>query len=114
MKVQHGIFIGPRAPFYYQKSDSNQDKLIPDPKAVIVVRKVFELAANGTGVTAIVRYLNEKGIPTPIQYARSKGLAGNYDDGNGDWNIRSVKYILPNRTYTGMIIQGKESCCRNT
>lgn len=59
-------------------------------------------------MTAIVRYLNEKGIPTPIQYARSKGLAGNYDDGNGDWNSRSVKYILTNRTYTGMLVQGKE------
>ena len=60
------------------------------------------------GVTAIVRYLNEKEIPTPIQYARSNGLTGNYDDGDGSWNSRSVKYILTNRTYTGMLIQGKE------
>ena len=59
-------------------------------------------------MTAIVRYLNEKGIPTSIQYAKSNGLAGNYDDGSGDWNSRSVKYILTNRTYTGMLVQGKE------
>ena len=108
MKAQHGTFVGPRAPFGYQKSESNHDQLIPDPKAAIIVRKIFELAANGTGVTAIVRYLNEKGIPTPIQYARSNGLTGNYDDGSGDWNSRSVKYILTNRTYTGMLVQGKE------
>lgn len=108
MKAQHGTFIGPRAPFGYKKSESNHDQLIPDPKAAIIVRKIFELAVNGTGVTAIVRYLNEKGIPTPIQYARSNGLAGNYDDGSGDWNSRSVKYILTNRTYTGMLVQGKE------
>lgn len=108
MKAQHGTFIGPRAPFGYQKSESNHDQLIPDPKSAIVVRKIFELAANGTGVTAIVRYLNEKEIPTPIQYARSNGLAGNYDDGSGNWNSRSVKYILTNRTYTGMLVQGKE------
>ncbi len=108
MKAQHGIFIGPRAPFGYQKSESNYNQLIPDPKAAIIVRKIFELAANGTGVTAIVRYLNEKEIPTPIQYARSNGLAGNYDDGSGNWNSRSVKYILTNRAYTGMLVQGKE------
>lgn len=108
MKAQHGTFIGPRAPFGYQKSKYNHDQLIPDPKAAIIVRKIFELAANDTGVTAIVRYLNEKEIPTPIQYARSKGLARNYDDGSGDWNSRSVKYILTNRTYTGMLVQGKE------
>lgn len=60
------------------------------------------------GITAIVRYLNENNIPTPIQYARSKGLAGNYYGGNGSWNSRSVKYILTNRTYTGVLVQGKE------
>ena len=108
MKAQRGEFIGPRAPFGYQKSISNRNQLVPDPIAAITVRKIFELAANGMGVTAIVRYLNEKEIPTPIQYARSNGLTGNYDDGDGSWNSRSVKYILTNRTYTGMLIQGKE------
>ena len=108
MKAQRGEFIGPRAPFGYQKSTSSRNQLVPDPIAAITVRKIFELAANGMGVTAIVRYLNEKEIPTPIQYARSNGLTGNYDDGDGSWNSRSVKYILTNRTYTGMLIQGKE------
>ena len=108
MKAQHGEFIGPRASFGYQKSASDRNQLVPDPIAAITVRKIFELAANGMGVTAIVRYLSEKEIPTPIQYARSNGLTGNYNDGDGRWNSRSVKYILTNRTYTGMLIQGKE------
>jgi len=108
MKAQHGEFIGPRAPFGYQKSSENSSQLIPDPVAAIIVRKIFQMAAEGTGVTGIVRYLNEKGLPTPIQYARTNGLTGNYDDGSGNWNSRSVKYILTNRTYTGMLVQGKE------
>ena len=52
--------------------------------------------------------MNERELPTPIQYARYNGLSGDYDDGDGNWNSRSVKYILTNRTYTGMLIQGKE------
>ena len=108
MKAQHGDFIGPRAPFGYQKSNENPSQLVPDPVAAVIVRKIFEMAANGTGVTGIVRYLNERGLPTPIQYARANGLDGNFDDGNGSWNSRSVKYILTNRTYTGMLVQGKE------
>lgn len=108
MKAQHGEFIGPRAPFGYQKSNENPSQLILDPVAAVIVRKIFEMAASGTGVTGIVRYLNERGLPTPIQYARSNGLSGNYDDGDGNWNSRSVKYILTNRTYTGMLVQGKE------
>ena len=108
MKAKNGEFIGPRAPFGYQKSKENKSQLVPDPGAAIIVRKIFELAANGMGMTAIVRYLNEQGIPTPIQYAKFNGLSGNYDDGNGSWNSRSVKYILTNRTYTGILVQGKE------
>ena len=108
MKAQRGEFIGPRASFGYQKSRENPTQLVPDPAAAIIVQKIFEMAANGTGVTGIVRYLNERDLPTPIQYARSNGLTGNYDDGDGNWNSRSVKYILTNRTYTGMLIQGKE------
>lgn len=108
MKAQHGTFIGPRAPFGYRKSGVNHDQLVPDPIASITVRKIFDLAKNGTGVTGIVRYLNEKGLPTPIQYAHSNGLTGNFAYGTGDWNSRSVKYILTNRTYTGMLVQGKE------
>ena len=108
VKAQHGEFIGPRAPFGYQKSNENPSQLVPDPVAVVIVRKIFEMAAGGTGVTGIVRYLNERDLPTPIQYARVNGLDGNFNDGNGSWNSRSVKYILTNRTYTGMLVQGKE------
>ena len=35
-------------------------------------------------------------------------MDGNFDDGNGSWNSRSLKYILTNRTYTGILVQGKE------
>ena len=108
MKAQHGEFIGPRAPFGYQKSNENLSQLVPDPVAAVIVRKIFEMAASGTGVTGIVRYLNGRELPTPIQYARAQGLDGNFDDGNGSWNSRSVKCILTNRTYTGMLVQGKE------
>ena len=105
MKAQRGEFIGPRAPFGYQKSRENPDRLIPDRQRLFIIQKIFEMAASGTGVTGIVRYLNERGLPTPIQYARSNGLSGNYDDSDGNWNSRSVKYILTNRTYTGMLVQ---------
>lgn len=108
MKAQYGAFIGPRAPFGYIKSEEDRTRIIPDPEAAEIVKKIFDIAADGVGITAIVRYLNENHISTPIQYARAKGLTGNYDDGNGSWNTRSVKYILTNRTYTGMLVQGKE------
>ena len=108
VKAKQGMFIGPRAPFGYQKSELDRNRLVPDPVTSIVVRKIFELASSGVGVNAIVRYLNEKEIPTPVQFARSNGLEENNNNGDESWNSRSVKYILTNRTYTGMLVQGKE------
>lgn len=107
-KATRGMFIGPRAPFGYRKSADNHFKLEVDPEAAETVKLIFSMAADGIGANAIVRHLNENHIPTPIQYARAKGLQGNYDDGDGVWNTRSVKYILTNRTYTGALVQGKE------
>lgn len=107
MKAQRGIFIGPRDPFGYQKSKEEFGQIVPDSEAAAIVQSIFKLFADGM-ITAIVHYLNENSIPTPIQYARSKGLTDNYDDGNGSWNSRSVKYILTNRTYIGVLVQGKE------
>lgn len=60
------------------------------------------------GITTIVRCLNENNIHIPIQYVRFKVLVGNYYDGNGSRNSRLVKYILTNRIYTGVLVQGKE------
>lgn len=56
MKAQRGEFIGPRAPFGYQKSNENPSQLVPDLETAVIVRKIFEMAAKGTGVTGIVRY----------------------------------------------------------
>ena len=46
MKAQHGTFAGPRAPFGYQKLESNHEQLIPDPKAAIIVRKIWLFRGN--------------------------------------------------------------------
>lgn len=109
-KAKQGMFIGPRAPFGYCKSSGNHFELKIDPEAAKTVKQIFTMAAEGVAINAIVRHLNETGTLTPIQYARTKGLQGNYDDGDGAWNTRSVKYILTNRTYTGSLIQGREKC----
>ncbi len=108
IKAKRGMFIGPRAPFGYRKSADDYFKLEIDPEAAETVKLIFSMASDGAGTNAIVRYLNENNVLTPIQYARTKGLHGNYDDGDGTWNTRSVKYILKNRTYTGALVQGKE------
>jgi hypothetical protein len=109
IKAKRGMFTGPRAPFGYRKSADDHFKPEVDLEAAEIVKFIFSMmAADGVNINAIVRYLNQNNILTPIRYARTKGLQGNYDDGDGTWNTRSVKYILTNRTYTGVLVQGRE------
>ena len=48
--------------------------LVFKPAAAVIFQKIFEMAASGTGVTGIVRYLNERELPTPSQYAKFRKL----------------------------------------
>lgn len=109
--MEQGGFIAPRAPYGYQKSADNCHQLIVDPVAADVVRHIFILADQLEGLTEIVRKLNAEKVLPPISYAIANGLQGNYNKGNGLWNTRSVKKILMNRTYTGVLIQGKDKKC---
>jgi hypothetical protein len=107
--IRAGKYVAPRAPYGYMKSLDDCHKLIPDQVAATVVRDIFKMASTQIGLNEIVRRLNSTKTPTPIDYARSNGLQGNYEQGNGLWNSRTVKHILTNRTYTGDLVQGKDS-----
>ena len=107
--IRNGKHVAPRAPYGYKKSADDCHLLIPDQKTSKVVNDIFNMAANHTGLNEIVRKLNALNIPTPINYAKANGLQGNYEEGNGFWNTRTIKYILTNRTYTGDLVQGKDS-----
>lgn len=107
-QIHEGKYVAPRAPYGYMKASNDCHRLIPDPEAAAVVKKIFALANSGVSISEIVRRLNLANIPTPIAYALSKGLDGNYEQGNGAWNSRSVKYILTNRTYASDLRQGQD------
>lgn len=106
--IKSGKFIAPRAPFGYMKSKSDCHKLVIDEDAAFIVREIFNHAYNCSSLTKIVRLLNQQQYLTPINYAISKGLKGNYDSGNGLWNTRTVKNILTNKVYVGDLEQGKD------
>lgn len=102
-----GKYIAPRAPYGYRKSPDDCHKLLIDPEAADIVKKIFTLARNGTNLTEIVRLLNQSNVFPPSLYARQHGLVGNYLDADGCWNTRTLKKLLTNYTYTGNLRQGK-------
>jgi DNA invertase Pin-like site-specific DNA recombinase len=107
-KVKKGEHVSDQAPFGYKKSDTVKNKLVIDEEAAAVVRRIFDMAAEGMSKVGIVATLNGEGVPTPLKYRRLKGLAlpglssTNALRGDGEWCPTKIYKILKNESYTGV------------
>jgi DNA invertase Pin-like site-specific DNA recombinase len=115
MNVRKGNFVGKVAPYGYFKSDDDCHKLVIDNCAASVVRRMFEMAAEGKPRKAILDWLNISGHLPPRRYFHSIGLATGKEVGADNlwWAHRAVSDILRNRMYCGDMIQGKHKVVNN-
>ena len=65
-KQQRGEFIGAFTSYGYCKDPQNHNRLVIDPPAAEVVRRIFTLFENGMGKIRIAKQLNEEGISCPV------------------------------------------------
>ncbi|HKM00143.1 MAG TPA: recombinase family protein [Mobilitalea sp.] len=113
-KMEDGQFLGAFAPYGYKKDPNNRHKIIVDEDTAKIVREIFDLYIEGYSIKRICYILTESQIPTPTEYKQSKGY--NYKNPNsnsatsklGVWGLTTVRNILTNNTYIGVLTQGKE------
>lgn len=106
--MKEGKYVGARAPYGFEKAESDCHKLVVDRVTAPIVEKIFSLYLEGLGLSAICRQLNEENIPTPSHYARLTGKVKHENlVGNGAWQTHTIKKILTNETYVGDLVQGK-------
>lgn len=67
-KQEAGQFIGAFTSYGYQKSPENKNKLVVDPYAAEIVKKIFSMYGEGYSKTQIARWLNEHQILPPSEY----------------------------------------------
>lgn len=103
-KRDKGKFIGSAPSYGYIRDPNDKGHLLPDPEYAPVVKKIFELASVGIGVSEIATYLNDNKIKTPSSLKRKN--PNSKMKYNETWTISSVKKILKNRIYTGDMVQG--------
>jgi site-specific DNA recombinase len=85
-RVRQGRWMSGRTPYGYARADGS---LVPDPVKAPVVRRVFQLYAEGKlGTTAIARQLEAEGAQAP----RKQG-----------WSPNALQLILANPAYRGLI-----------
>ena len=108
MNIRNGCFVGRLPPYGYLRSDIDRHKLVPDEYAAPIIRRMFEMVADGQGVKAVQQWLNDSGILPPKRYFYSIGVASEKEaTGHIHWSKSVVYTILQNRIYVGDMIQGK-------
>ena len=108
-KVQRrkkGHFVDGHVPMGYMRDPEDKHSLLIDEEAAAIIRRIFRMAAEGTGVTEIANALNEEGVPSPSQYRKLKGPQTHQDYGALDpkWSYSSLHVILKRYSYTGALV----------
>lgn len=103
-----GMWTAAFAPYGYKKDPKDKYHLIIDEPAAKTVREIYKMYAEGKSYNKIAVYLNENNIPTPSRYRKLQG--SNFycrfsPNGAEYWNIQTIKKILMDITYDGVLVQ---------
>ncbi len=88
--------------------------MIIDEEAAEIVGRIFDLYTEGYSIKGVCHILTESQIPTPTTYKQGLGYAYKNPNSNsaasklGVWGSTTVRSILTNNTYIGVLTQGKE------
>ena len=112
-KQKEGLVITP--PFGYWK-DRNTNQVVVQPEAAETVQLIYALYLQGCGQKEIARKLNSLGRKTPAQIMTERL---GYDsqkphktrDGQFLWTYASVKNVLAEEAYTGVLVNHRREYC---
>ena len=106
MKGESGKHLTTILPFGFIKDNDDKDKWLIDEPAAIVVRKIFDLCANGFGPLQIAKRLRAEEVLIPTAYyAQRDGKLYERDPFN--WDQKTVAGILERVEYLGHTVNFK-------
>lgn len=105
-RQKNGDYIGSIPRYGYIKDPSDHHKLIVDPVASLVIKRIFEMALNGNSCYYIAKTLTDEKIPIPIVYKKEgRGALVKDNDGYGIWRQQTIRDILKSEMYIGNMVQ---------
>ena len=105
-KQKDGLVITP--PFGYWK-DRNTNQVLVQPEAAETVQLIYSLYLQGCGQKEIARKLNSLGRKTRLGYDSQKPHKTR--DGQFLWTYASVKNVLAEEAYTGVLVNHRREYC---
>lgn len=112
IKQKKGQFLGSATPYGYVKDPEDNHKLIPDPYAAEVVKRIFHMYLSGMGKATIGKVLGDEQILCPTEYKRQV-LKIKFNNPNAKyrldnkWSFQTIDGILKNEVYIGNLLQNK-------
>ena len=107
MCAKDGKFIGSMPPFGFCRDPENKHRFVIDEPAAAIVRKIFQLRAEGKGYKTISYHLNEAGIISPNEYFYQQKNSQNPRATLRSWSDATIRLLLNNEVYIGNMVQGK-------
>lgn len=100
-RKEKGLYLASKAPYGYEKSKANKNKLVINPEQARIVKLIFDKYDKGETQTNIAKYLEEKKILCPFAYDKI------IDGREYDWKSKSLGKMLRNKVYLGHTEYGK-------
>lgn len=108
-KAKAGHKLTGTPPYGYMRSPEDKTRLIVDECAAEVVKRIFEMRAEGFGYTKIIRELNCKNISPPRLYYYQRNNREPIDKCSNLWRIHTLPAMLKDECYIGHTNSFKES-----
>lgn len=109
-KGERGERVGTTIPYGYMKNPNNPKQYIPDPETASIVKRIFEMYADGIGIVKICDTLAREQVISPSVYAfqRKGSRSGNPDLTRPyHWAQTTVRKMLSNQEYVGDTVNFK-------
>ena len=111
-RAERGAFLSPYAPYGYVKDPEDKNHLLVDAEAAAVIRRIFQMAADGTKTWQIAAAMNGEGVRTPKNYKVEAGCTRtpwrSIREENF-WTANLVAKFLRDERYIGKTVYGKRS-----
>lgn len=104
IKAQRGERVASRPAYGYIKNPDNPKQIIPNPETAPVVKRIFQMCAEGMGPSHIARTLENDKIYTPTMYEFKRTgtrLTGLNEELPYSWSVRTITDMFENVIYLG-------------
>ena len=109
-RMADGLRCSGSVPYGYTRLSGDKQTLVVDPEAAAIVRRIFEMAAQGMNAPGIARKLTEEKVLIPSAYAVKYHPEAVHSRSFTDpclWSPHAIRTILDREEYLGHTILGK-------